>query len=633
MDSETILDYWSSPFSFVQFGLEEEDVFSDPNPIVFMGGRGTGKTMFLRYCSHYVQREKFNKISRENLDRSAKFLEHTKGAGFYIRIDGPVLRSFNGFNVTDKKWEIIFAHFFELYVAKSLLNFIIELEKNGDLEKSVINSEFIEKCSKLITGQKDSLSSLEETLEYLDDRILEVTQFRSQIPLSDIEFQPINIFSSQTLSFGIPELAREYISDLGKDFSFVIMIDEYENFLESQQRIINTLLKFVKKGITFRIGMRLEGFRTYDTISTDDFIKEGRDYRNIIFEEVLIKDSGYRKYLKDIAHKRLSRIKCFSDNNLTDISNFLGDKEDLLSEAIDIVGNRGDKIFDYYKIQDKEDKDLLRCNENPLLQVLNCLWFTRGKSSKEIHQVMSAYLHKKDIAGVSKYKMDYVDKYKLSLTFIIASIFKKNKSYYSFNTFSFLSSGIVGHFIELCRRSFQHAEFEDKNTLIFHGNISNSLQNNAARDLAQTELQQSRRIEQYGNKLYVFTLNLGNIFADYHKDKNIKYPETNQFSTNKTLLDGEYKKAFEAAQRWSIIQKKPRPQQSSIGKHKNDIFTLNRIFSPIFQISYRTRGGFIEEFSTEDIALLMNDMGVVISKIKRIKKSKEDNNTQQELEF
>jgi len=626
MDNNMILEYWSNPFSFVEFGLTEKEVFSDPNPIVFMGGRGTGKTMFLRYCSYDVQKKL---LSRDHTDTTNKLLN---GAGFYIRIDGPILRSFEGFGVSDEKWLVIFTHYFELYIARAYLAYFHSLEKDTKIDVK-FTKKFFEDCSALLTGSITSLPDLSEMISFVDSKITEINLFRSQIPLKNIEFESEFIYNSQYLIFGIADVFKKNILEVPEDFKFVLMIDEYENFLELQQRLINTLLKFVKPGITFRLGMRLEGFRTYDTISTDDFIKEGRDYRNIIFEEYLIKSSGYSKYLRDIANKRLSKIECFVQNNLTDIADFLGEKEDLVLEAIEIVGIKHEKIFSHYSIDNKDDKKLLTCIENPLLQVLNCLWFKRGKTSKEINSAMKAYLIGAADPNLSKYKMDYVDKYKLSLMFIIATIYKKDKSYYSFNTFSYLSSGIVGHFIELCRRCFQYAEFENKKTLIESGNIPKHLQSNASRDLAETELQQIRRIEKFGNKLYFFALNLGDTFKRYHRDILIRYPETNQFSVDKTLLTTSTKDAFEAAQRWSIIQRKQKTQQQSIGKKKNDIFILNRVFAPIFQFSYRTRGGFSEEYNSSEITALMEKEGIEFRLEKTRVKQITKNNSQTELGF
>lgn len=635
MDTNTLLDFWCDPFSFVQFAnLSHDDIYSDPNPIVFMGGRGTGKTMFLRYWSHEIQKAKYEREGKN-------YLDETKAIGFYIRINGPVLRSLDGLGLGIEQWDAIFSHLLELYIAKSYFDFISTSIVSGDILSSDIDPAFFKKCSKLIANKESDFKRMEDIMGFIEDRISEVTKFRARRPLSDIDFDPLVIYPTQELSLGLIKVFKTTIASLNNDFKFILLIDEYENFLLNQQRVVNTNIKFANSDLTYRIGMRLEGFRTSDTINPDDFIKEGRDYRKIVFEEVLIKNSGYQDYLKGIVNKRLEKVEYFKKQGLVDIESFLGKKENLVEEAKEIVGERSDKIFDHYSIpEDIDTRRLLENKENPLLQILNCLWYVRSetslknkKSVAEINSAMNDYLNKTLSKDGKKYKMDYVDKYKLSLTFVLASIFKnKSKSYYSFNTFSYLSSGIVGHFIELCRRSFQHAEFEDKAKLLEKGSISKHLQNKAALELAESEIQQVRRIESYGNLLYVFTLNLGNIFRLLHRDKKVRYPETNQFSTDKTLLDGITQKAFEAAQRWSIVQLKSKKQQMTIGKQKNDIFTLNRIFAPLFETSYRTRGGYSEVFSTEEMKNMMVSTDFSRSgKEKPLKKEMDDG--QQELDF
>ena len=54
MESSKILEYWCSPFT-KSMPISESDIYKGM-PLVFMGGRGTGKTMFLRYFSYQVQK-------------------------------------------------------------------------------------------------------------------------------------------------------------------------------------------------------------------------------------------------------------------------------------------------------------------------------------------------------------------------------------------------------------------------------------------------------------------------------------------------------------------------------------------------------------------------------------------------
>ena len=62
---------------------------------------------------------------------------------------------------------------------------------------------------------------------------------------------------------------------------------------------------------------------------------------------------------------------------------------------------------------------------------------------------------------------------------------------------------------------------------------------------------------------------------------------------------------FKTAIMWSVIQKKRNMQQASIGKDSEEIYILNRIYAPIFQISVRTRGGFNVEITKEEFSDLI----------------------------
>lgn len=591
MQPSKILDYWCSPFA-KSAEITESDIYRQGMPIVFMGGRGTGKTMFLRYFSYQVQRDEALK-KNQDIERK-KIISHLKkrgGIGFYLRIDGPVLRSFDGKGLAPDHWDAIFTHYFELQICKSYIEVIQDLVLRSELDKEQVEEKFVLEVARKLGDANGEAKTIEDILAKVEDELKEVASFRSQIAFSDLCFLPQKAFASQDLSIGVAEIAMNTINEFHEDINFVIFIDEYENFAEQQQRIINTLLKFIKPRITFRIGMRLEGFHTFDTISVKEFIKEGRDYSKIIFENFLIKDEDYQAFLKDVARRRLEAVHVFRNKGDLDISKFLGDKENLEIEAFELIQKRENPYkhfellnFSSKKISVEETQKLIRYPDNPLLEMLNILWVIRNNKPEDVHSIMKDYLDGKKSDDTKKYQRDYVDKYKLSLMILLALVYKKHKKYYSFNTFCFLSSGIVGNFIELCRRSFQYAYFENREKLLEEGVIPTELQDRAARDLANSELEMIPRIREFGDRLYRFTMNLGNIFREYHKDTLVRYPETNQFSMDSASLDDDLKKAFQAALEWSIVQKR-------IGTKRTEIYILNRIFAPKFDISYRTRGG------------------------------------------
>ena len=609
MESSKILEYWCSPFT-KSMSISESDLYKGM-PLVFMGGRGTGKTMFLRYFSYQVQKYEVYKKNQEK--QSKNILKHFKergGIGFYLRIDGPILRSFDEKGLPPEKWDDIFTHYFELLVCKSYIEVIQDLVICDELDIKDIEAKFVPKVAVHLGKSKEEVKTIDDVLATVESELKEVTNFRAQIAFSDVEFKPSNAFASQDLSFGVAEIAKKNIKEFKNDFNFVVFIDEYENFTERQQRVINTLLKFVKAGITFRIGARLEGFHTFDTISENEFIKEGSDYSKIIFENFLNKDQEYKGFLKKIAEKRLESIDVFKNNAHLDISKILGTKEHFENEAIELVEARTNpyKHFELLRLCDKEIdievvKDIIGYPENPLLEMLNILWVIRGRDPEYVSDTMKHYLEGEKSASVKKYNDDYTNKYKLSLMILLAHYYKKHKKYYSFNTFCYLSSGIVRNFIELCRKSFQYAYFENRDMLLHNGTISPDIQDKAAHDLANSELEMIPRIREHGSNLYRFTNNLGNIFKKYHTDQLSRYPETNQFKCDISSIDDlELQKSFKAAIEWSIIQEKVGDQNK---------FILNHAFSPKFDLSYRIRGGLHgENYETSDIRALMTENNV-----------------------
>lgn len=597
LDTDLILEYWCNPFTYNLFSeIKEEDIYGDPNNIVLMGGRSTGKSMFLRYWSYQVQ----IKICERDGITLHELIQRNKGVGFYFRIDGAKLKSFQGYGFSQEYWTSVFTQYFELIVGRQYIEVLKYLENERSIPSNILKQALIPNLCKLLDFK--GFDKLEKILDEFDIRIREVELYLGNVPFYKNEFRPKDRgFSSQALSFKIPELLISTLPSL-KHLNIILLLDEYENFLDYQQKVVNTLLRFTKPHIKFRIGMRLEGFRTFYMIADQDFIKEGREYRKVVFEEVVNKDSGYQEFLYDICKKRLEAIPLLKERGFTNIKSILSGSENLEEEAIEIARSKPDKIFDFFskkfpkdfpKNLPRADLEKVRCPQNPLLELLNFIWLTRGVSAELTIKSMNDYLNKvSDSKEGEKYRRDYIDKYKLTLTFLLCSIYRKNKQYYSFNTFAFLSSGIVGHFIELCRRSFAAADWGDTDKLLNDGIITKKFQHQAATDFSNAEKQQIARIETYGGMVSKFIENVGNIFRGFHLDFQMRYPETNQFAINvDSIQDKSLQEAMKAAVRWTIIQRKPKMQRSGPSESLQDIYTINRIFCPSFQISYRTRGG------------------------------------------
>ena len=193
--------------------------------------------------------------------------------------------------------------------------------------------------------------------------------------------------------------------------------------------------------------------------------------------------------------------------------------------------------------------------------------------------------------------MDYVNKYKYTLLYMLMFIYGAQKQYYSFNTFAYLSTGAINDFISLCRNTFYQVDKQYFLDLKEHKQtqIDIKYQTQGAYETSVEQLNKIKMCNDNGNKMYCFIMNLGNMFREYHKDIEAKYPETNQFAFSDIAIiyeDPEAHSILTSLLKWGVVLKKNRLQSISIGQRKGEIFLLNKIFAPLFNISFRTRGGY-----------------------------------------
>lgn len=630
MDDDEILKYWIRP----EILFEQQAIGIDLtgfNPVVLMGGRGTGKTMLLKYLSNEVQvkQRRYDKIPTED------FLKDTPYIGVYYRFDGPSLSSFTNRCVGNIVWETIFKHYFEIVIGQKYVSMLLNLKKNGCFnltskkeEKIVLDMMNLIYPSKEFKEGEYNLETLIGVIQRLAD---EVFQFINDAALSEKPtFKPDTVIPPGKLIFDMPNVFVENIPEL-KNKTIIILLDEYENLLLDQQKIVNTLIKHVKKPVTFRVGMRLQGFKTFDTLNEGEFLVEDADYRQILFEDILYAHKAeYKSLLKKLAEKRLKNVCKFEDLNITDISELLGTLNPV-DEALSIVSNgevqnEKDESVNIEKYKHKKHvaemiKELKNRSisddeinaflpnlihpQNPLIEMLNLLLIRRDYGIEEIVNLFSAYIdNKTDSSEYKKYK-DLYAKNHLGLLFQLVSLHRpKQKMYAGFDMFCMLSSGIIRNFLELCYQSFNKSLFSDREELFEKKRISFKNQTDGAEIRAEKFFNTIERIPERGNEIKSLTSSLGAVFYKWHSDPRLREPEPTYFCVDKTSLSKEGRDVLDTAVRWSVLQKKRPMKEKSRDGPLLDVYALNHILSPYFTISYRTRGR-IPQFNKEDVEAMM----------------------------
>lgn len=624
LEPRRIVEYWCNPFT--QGLLTNIDEFSfrtNKMPIILQGSRGSGKTMILKYYAYKAQL-----VRSEMSGNSFLHTIMSEGeVGFYYRFDESFIKTFKNVfeKVNPKKWSSYFDFYLEMDFCKSILEVVLLLIRRGEIELKD-ECKFVKELLKNVELNEQELEfSVEGLYQYVITQVNYINGFKKQYIFTKEKFQPSSFLELFELSSKLVLLIKEYIPEF-KNVVFVLLFDEFENLTDELQKRFNTLIKFANESISIRVGRRSEAIVSNETINSSEYLRENHDYcLASLDKEFDNKDNqNIRDYFLEVAKRRFAIVS--EEKEPVDIVSMLGEKENLDDECIEICKGKKKHIESILSEipEIREDKELLnriiciiKNDENPIAETLNALWIIRKKgdyirNATETAKVMKSFFAKDGLTDTKKYASDYTNKYRYAITVFICSVYRKPKLYYSFNDICYLANGNTRTFINLCREIINDALFYEKSSFLDKFVISKETQSRAIHNYSYSEFNEICAIIQYGNYIRNFILNVGNCFAAYHKDKKIRYPETNQFAIEDFSLEIFDQNVIRMAESWAMIIKKEKTQRITAGvDKKGDIYHINRIFAPIFNISYRTRGGVNPTFSKDTIHRMINEIDYV----------------------
>jgi hypothetical protein len=267
-------------------------------PMMLLGGKGSGKTHLMRYCSAPVQAARHS----ANMMRAAEVDGYL---GIYVHADALNTDKFAREEATDERWNLIFAHYFELWLAAALLNVLTEYvaSTNNIFNEREFASDVIELFDREPDVRPEDLGSLlvfiTNTRKSID---FEVNNSRLRGVDPDITIT----FSTGSLVFGIPPLIARYAHEL-RETLFVYLIDEVENFTAGQQRFLNSLIRYVRGNATVKVGARLYGMKTFDTLGSGEPIRRDQEYERVVLDEILRdQPDQYEELVRRLVAKRIA---------------------------------------------------------------------------------------------------------------------------------------------------------------------------------------------------------------------------------------------------------------------------------------------------------------------------------------
>ena len=305
---ETWVD-WPAPGGFAAW----MDVNS-PMARIIRGGKGSGRTHIMRYFSAQVQ------TIRGSQEPLKQMLEDGV-IGIYVVCSGLNANRFSGRGQNEDTWRTIFPYFADLWLAQAALGAFVKVTERNPPSKAIQRriSDDIRRTLKdpgFYSG--DTLTDLTEDLFSLQAEVDKVVNNASLNPS-----EPLNLViqaSPGTLVFGVPEALHRHYKPL-RDVGCLYLIDEFENFDESQQQYINTLVREKDIGTSFMIGVRTYGLRTLATLSAGEENKHGSEFEEIRPDlNYTVEDrKKYSNFCLQIVGRRLSRFGLIEETKVESI--------------------------------------------------------------------------------------------------------------------------------------------------------------------------------------------------------------------------------------------------------------------------------------------------------------------------
>lgn len=550
-------------------------------PCIIEGGRGTGKTTVLKGLSYQGRYEILNK--------SLNKFQKDDFIGIYLKINTNHVRSFKGEELTSNRWERLFSHYFNLIVTFEILQFLKWFDIKGDSDYNVDSINF-----SLITRSLNISDNIGNIYDLIDKVELQLYEFQSSLNNIDensnirLTFigDPIKIITEQILKLPYFE---------GK--IFYLLIDEYENFEDYQQKIVNTLIKHTSNSFTFKIGVRELGWRVKHTLNPQESLYDPADYVLINIEEKLNEDENlFKNFAKKVC---LHRISSLSESTIIDIDKFLPslsiEEEAILLgvEKTELYGQIGKLPKEYYVIIEKL---------HPLYQYFISYW--ANIQNKTIEQEIMMY--KKD---KSTYDTRYGN-YKYSLLFKIRKGRGSSgiqKYYCGWDTFAKMSYGNIRYLMELVHKALEKHLVGGADIL---EPISPQNQTVASQECGLKNLKEFEGLYKDGALLSRFLLSMGRVFQILAKSSQKTAPEKNQFTIKDFGKNEEAIDLLNAAVMHLALIRTPGNKLNKNEDTRQFLYMIHPIYSSYFQFSYRKKRK-IEISSKQFLDLANNKDGAI----------------------
>lgn len=558
---EHLFDFYTSPIYFPELTTNRS--------CVLIGGRGTGKTTALRALSWEGQQH-----------LAASPPSDWPYYGVYYRVDTNRVSAFRGPEVDSDRWRSLFGHYFNLLIGERLLAFASWYEDTLNAADPLLSGRG---CGDVAASFSlpDPVDSLPELRDALRRARLE---FEGYLNNAADQASPSISLQGVPISALVEELSRHPSLD-GK--LFFIVIDEYENLLDDQQRVVNTLLKHADASLSYKIGVRELGYRQRTTVNEHEQLRSPSDYVRIDIGQKL--DGVFSEFATRVCDDRISRLRLDGEQTLGSIKDILPRLSEDDEATLLGVESQADSFRSQLAAADPET-DLEQFDAlPPLYQYLIGFW--SSAHGARLPETYASFINERD-----KWDTRYGN-YKHALLYTLKRKRRGIQKYYSgWDTYTQLAGNNIRFYLQLVETSLL-LHLETGKSLAVP--VSPDIQTKAAQAVGRTNLSELEGLSVYGMYLSRLVLGLGRIFEVLAKQLEGRAPEVNQFYLAED--EGAHSSGFvedddvdldrlltESVMHLALVRF-PGTKPTQDGDTEDYDYSVHPIFAPLFGFSYRRK--------------------------------------------
>lgn len=539
-------------------------------PLLVTGARGSGKTMLARRFSLEVQL-----AEHRATDRPIKPNDFPR-IGLYLRPDADFLHSFNQCDETLRNdFDHLFAQFFDILVIRKALNALVSL---GGLAQWCDEAELLQAlCAEF--GQFDvTMLGLPDFLDFMETQIQRI---RFYLNNPSRQHRPVFIQPNALMKLLTERLRR---AGHFNGHHFVVLVDEYENYADYQQRIVNTRLKQSRRedGVTYRLFMRSGGLRTRETLAPGQLIEETHDYREHALDQEMDFEA-FKGYVLAVANRHLGQHPYFQKRALTRLDDMLQELSPE-EEARQLAGGRRAPPLDewvnkHYPQHAANILGWMETEQEPLRQATAIVILNQGKP---VDKVLTAFRTQ------SKDAKDWYHNYSRGALHWLCRLYHQEKRYAGINQVVGLSGNTIRVFLDFCHSIF--AEWQEAADASLP--ISYAVQNAAIRRQVGIFRENLRSADHSPREVNNLCERLGRLFEAKHKSPKQSEPEVNHFAIPRLDEDEQCKqleKWLNDAWYEGALRRLDGTKQKSLEDLRLTDWQLVPWFAPMFNLSTRRK--------------------------------------------